>query len=87
MTQLSPLSHALQDHYKKDATEIKLSSNMESEILLNSLVLNGLQLGSAEIPCLIRFLSGKEVGALSTLGQLNYAVESQMNCVAMFLLV
>jgi hypothetical protein len=65
MTKLSQLSHALQDHYRRDPAEIRLSSNMESEIALNSLVLDSSQLRSAEIPCLTRFLSGKEVSAPS----------------------
>ena len=61
MSPLSLLSCGLRDCYKSDAISSLLSENMQSELALNSLVLDCSQLDSHEIPSLSRFLSGNEV--------------------------
>ena len=61
MTQLSVLSRAVKSFYENDRILSKLSNTVETEIANNSLVLNDLDLHPDEIPCLCRFLSGKEV--------------------------
>lgn len=61
MPQLSVLSRALRVCYENDRISSKLSANMETELALNSLVLNELELQPDEISCLCRFLTGKEV--------------------------
>ena len=47
---------------------------MQSELAMNSLVLNCLQLDPHEIPSLIRFLGGKEVCPAIILNRINYIV-------------